>query len=312
MIPEMPPQRNVKPQTGEKLYCLTGDRRAPADQPPGRFVADSPLEGDGFEPSVPRPRRALSGPLPLVAAKGRRRRSRHCGSARFLLLGKPFHRAAGVHGFGGLRFVALLGGFCLPAVQLIYTFAFHRLDQQFAERPYQGINAVRRIPRGGPVDIRGKICHLVFELREGADVMDAALLVERRHRFGPHHLAARGADRWPSTLRTSGMGSAYGFGGIGKNIGPIGLALIVGSSNIVKPDVTIERSFPVSFISGPGRRSRALPMPLSGSRQGPVARRDRSGTGCRTRSGHVRCRGVAPERLTAAAQPYLNKPCPTR
>jgi hypothetical protein len=53
MIPEMPPQRNVKPQTGEKLYCLTGDRRAPADQPPGRFVADSPLEGDGFEPSVP-------------------------------------------------------------------------------------------------------------------------------------------------------------------------------------------------------------------------------------------------------------------
>ena len=35
-------------------------------------------------------------------------------------------------------------------------------------------------------DIRGKICHLVFELREGADVMDAALLVERRHRFGPH------------------------------------------------------------------------------------------------------------------------------
>jgi hypothetical protein len=25
--------------------------------------------------------------------------------------------------------------------------------------------------------------------------MDAALLVERRHRFGPHHLAARGADR---------------------------------------------------------------------------------------------------------------------
>src|SRR6201987_1781231 len=44
-------------------------------------------------------------------------------------------------------------------------------------------------------DIRGKICHLVFELREGADVMDAVLLAERRHRFGPHHLAARGADR---------------------------------------------------------------------------------------------------------------------
>jgi hypothetical protein len=64
-------------------------------------------------------------------------------------------------------------------VKLKYTFALHRLDQQCAERPDQGINAVRRIPRRGPVDIRGKICHLVFELREGADVMDAALLVER-------------------------------------------------------------------------------------------------------------------------------------
>ena len=31
-------------------------------------------------------------------------------------------------------------------------------------------------PAAGPVDIRGKICHLVFESREGADVMDAALL----------------------------------------------------------------------------------------------------------------------------------------
>src|SRR6516164_1934862 len=29
---------------------------------------------------------------------------------------------------------------------------------------------------------------------QGADVMDAALVVERRHRFGPHDLAARGAD----------------------------------------------------------------------------------------------------------------------
>src|ERR1700730_15583637 len=38
------------------------------------------------------------------------------------------------------------------------------------------------------------------------------------------------AGGWPSSLRTSGMGSAYGFGGIGKIIGPIGLALIVGSS----------------------------------------------------------------------------------
>jgi putative MFS transporter len=55
------------------------------------------------------------------------------------------------------------------------------------------------------------------------------------------------AEVWPSSLRTSGMGSAYGFGGIGKIIGPIGFALIVGSSNIVKPDVTIAAILP-SFL----------------------------------------------------------------
>ena len=36
------------------------------------------------------------------------------------------------------------------------------------------------------------------------------------------------AEVWPSHLQTTGMGSAYGFGGIGKIMGPVGLALIVG------------------------------------------------------------------------------------
>jgi MFS transporter, putative metabolite:H+ symporter len=45
----------------------------------------------------------------------------------------------------------------------------------------------------------------------------------------------------------SGVGSAYGFGGIGKIFGPIGLALIVWSPNIVKPEVTIVAIVP-SFI----------------------------------------------------------------
>jgi len=48
------------------------------------------------------------------------------------------------------------------------------------------------------------------------------------------------AEVWPSHLRTSGMGSAYGFGGIGKIIGPLGLALVVGSSNVVKPEATLD------------------------------------------------------------------------
>lgn len=55
------------------------------------------------------------------------------------------------------------------------------------------------------------------------------------------------AEVWPSHLRTTGMGSAYGFGGIGKIIGPLGLALIVGSSNYLKPDVPLTQ-IPMAFI----------------------------------------------------------------
>jgi putative MFS transporter len=52
------------------------------------------------------------------------------------------------------------------------------------------------------------------------------------------------AEVWPMSLRASGMGSAYGFGGIGKIIGPLGLALIVGSSDVVKPEASIAKIIP--------------------------------------------------------------------
>ena len=55
------------------------------------------------------------------------------------------------------------------------------------------------------------------------------------------------AEIWPSHLKTTGMGSAYGFGGIGKIIGPVGLALIVGSSNYLKPDVPLPQ-IPTAFL----------------------------------------------------------------
>jgi putative MFS transporter len=47
------------------------------------------------------------------------------------------------------------------------------------------------------------------------------------------------AEVWPAHLRASGMGSAYGFGSLGKIIGPLGLALIVGSSDVVSPKATL-------------------------------------------------------------------------
>jgi putative MFS transporter len=40
------------------------------------------------------------------------------------------------------------------------------------------------------------------------------------------------------------MGLGYGVGNLGKILGPLGLALIVGSSNYVNPQATLDAIFP--------------------------------------------------------------------
>jgi MFS transporter, putative metabolite:H+ symporter len=58
------------------------------------------------------------------------------------------------------------------------------------------------------------------------------------------------AEVWPASLRTTGMGAAYGFGGLGKVLGPVGLALIVGSSNIITPAASVAALLPAySFLA---------------------------------------------------------------
>jgi MFS transporter, putative metabolite:H+ symporter len=52
------------------------------------------------------------------------------------------------------------------------------------------------------------------------------------------------AEIWPSRLRASGMGLAYGAGNLGKFIGPAGLAVIAGSSNLVSPQATVAALIP--------------------------------------------------------------------
>ena len=49
---------------------------------------------------------------------------------------------------------------------------------------------------------------------------------------------------WPSRLRTSGMGLAYGAGNRGKFIGPAGLAVIAGSSQLRQPEATASALIP--------------------------------------------------------------------
>ena len=60
--------------------------------------------------------------------------------------------------------------------------------------------------------------------------------------FGSGNYAIVGpymAEIWPTRLRASGMGLGYGIGNMGKIIGPLGLALIAGSSDYISPKATI-------------------------------------------------------------------------
>ncbi len=55
------------------------------------------------------------------------------------------------------------------------------------------------------------------------------------------------AEVWPTSLRATGMGAAYGFGGLGKIIGPLGLAVIVGTSTAAAPTAS-HASFQIAFL----------------------------------------------------------------
>jgi putative MFS transporter len=73
------------------------------------------------------------------------------------------------------------------------------------------------------------------------------LLIMVQRFFGDASYAIIGpyiAEVWPSRLSASGMGFSYGIGNLGKIIGPLGLALIVGSSDYVQPKVVPAALFP--------------------------------------------------------------------
>jgi putative MFS transporter len=73
------------------------------------------------------------------------------------------------------------------------------------------------------------------------------LLIMAQRFFGDASYAIIGpyiAEVWPNRLRASGMGFSYGIGNLGKIIGPLGLAVVVGASDYVSPKVTLDAIFP--------------------------------------------------------------------
>lgn len=57
-------------------------------------------------------------------------------------------------------------------------------------------------------------------------------------------LAMYTSELWPSRLRGRGSGINYGIGSIGKIMGPLGLAVAVGSTNLIRPAATVESIVP--------------------------------------------------------------------
>jgi len=57
-------------------------------------------------------------------------------------------------------------------------------------------------------------------------------------------LAMYTSELWPSRLRGRGSGINYGIGSIGKIMGPLGLAVAVGSSNLIRPAATVDSIVP--------------------------------------------------------------------
>jgi putative MFS transporter len=73
------------------------------------------------------------------------------------------------------------------------------------------------------------------------------LLIMVQRFFGDASYAIIGpylAEVWPARLRASGMGFCYGVGNLGKIIGPLGLALVIGTSDYVTPKATLDAIFP--------------------------------------------------------------------
>ena len=75
------------------------------------------------------------------------------------------------------------------------------------------------------------------------------------------------AEVWPAKLRASGMGFGYGVGNLGKIIGPLGLALVIGSSNYVSPKATLDAIVPAFLFLAFWYALAATAFWLVGSRQ---------------------------------------------
>jgi putative MFS transporter len=114
-------------------------------------------------------------------------------------------------------------------------------------------DAIGRRPSGILLSIGGALSLIVAGLYHdvflgGVSVFYLMILANSFFNNGGYAVVGPySAEVWPSALRGSGMGFGYGLGNFGKIIGPLGLALIVGSTDIVKPQATLPALEPAMY-----------------------------------------------------------------
>ena len=135
-----------------------------------------------------------------------------------------------------------------------YLFLWVKLAGIFGRVFFAGLSEIAgRRPSGILCGVGGTICILIAGLAHNEMIGSISvfwLMIVAADFFYDGGYAVIGpymAEVWPTRLRTTGMGSAYGFGGIGKIIGPLGLALMIGASDVITPKATLDAIVP-SFM----------------------------------------------------------------
>jgi len=114
-------------------------------------------------------------------------------------------------------------------------------------------DAIGRRPSGILLSLGGALSLIVAGLYHdafigGVSVFFLMLLAQGFFNNGGYAVVGPyAAEVWPATLRGSGMGFGYGLGNFGKIIGPLGLALIVGSSDVVAPKAALPAIEPAMY-----------------------------------------------------------------
>jgi MFS transporter, putative metabolite:H+ symporter len=114
-------------------------------------------------------------------------------------------------------------------------------------------DAIGRRPSGILLSFGGAVSLVIAGLFHdvflgGVSVFLLMLMAQRFFGDGGYALVGPySAEVWPAALRGSGMGFGYGLGNFGKIVGPLGLALIVGSTDIVKPQASLPALEPAMY-----------------------------------------------------------------